>query len=75
MQVTLINDSPFGKQVRVLDHNNSDAEIFSDYIGDHSQATVECRKNDAGYGYLVISLNTSPPVSYQFLKDDEPINL
>lgn len=75
MQITLVNDDPFGNNVRVTDSNAGDQEIFNGYVPEHDEVTITCRENDSGYGNIITYQDNNPGVRRSFLKNSERVSL
>ena len=75
MQVTLLNDDPFGNSFRVTDSNAAGAIIFNGYIAAHNDVVVECRKNDSGYGNIITYQDNNQGIGRSFINDGDVISL
>lgn len=76
MQVTLVNDDPFGNNVRVIDRNAGNAEIFNGYIAAHGEQILYPRQNDSGYGNITTYQDGNPSgIQRSLLNDGERISL
>ena len=76
MTVYLVNDDPFGNNVRVIDKNAGDAQIFNGYINANSEQVIpDCRENDSGNGNIATSQDGNPWIGRSFLKEGDRISL
>lgn len=75
MNITLVNDDPFGNNVRVVDANAGDNQIFNNFIPAHGEQPLVCRENDAGYGNIATYQDGGPRINRSFLKEGERISL
>lgn len=75
MYVTIVNDDPFGNNLKVTDRNAGDALIWQGYLAAHNEVDIECRENDAGYGNIATFQDNNPGVGRSFLKNGDRITL
>lgn len=75
MWITLVNDDPFGNNVRVTDSNNGDSECFRGPIGAHGEASFECVENGAGFGNIITYQDNNKGVGRSFLHDGDRVSL
>lgn len=60
IQVFLRNNEAFPNNVRAIDSNNADAEIWNGSIDAYAQQPVLCAQDNAGFGNIVTSSDTNP---------------
>jgi hypothetical protein len=75
MQVTLVNDDPFGNNFRVTDSNAGNVTIFNGYINAHEEVTISCREDGAEYGNIVTYQDNNPGIGRSFLHDGDRVSL
>ena len=75
MNVTLVNDDPFGNNFRVSDNNAGGAVIFNGYIDAHGEAGISIRMDGAGYGNITTYQDNNSGVGRSFLHDGDRVSL
>lgn len=75
MNITLLNDDPFGNNVRVIDENDNGRVIFSGYLPEHSSVPLNCKENYAGYGNIITYQDSNPGLRRGMLKDGDVVSL
>ena len=75
MIVYLLNDDPFGNNVRVVDRNAGDAEVYNGFLDAHAQVQIQCTANSAGYGNLTTYQENNAGINRSLLSEGEVITL
>ena len=75
MNVTLVNNDPFGNNFRVTDNNAGGRVVFNGYIEAHAEVDISIQVNNAGYGNITTYQDGNPGIGRSFLHDGERINL
>jgi hypothetical protein len=75
MMVILVNDDPFGNNVRVTDSNAGGSTIFNGYIPAQGEQSLICQANDSDHGEIITYQDNNPGITRSFLTEGERISL
>ena len=81
INIVLVNDDPFGNNVKVWDRRDSNRIIFDGYLnGDDGSSSGNNRlpldiRESGGYGSIATSKDGNPAVGHDWLRNNDVVNL
>ena len=74
--ITIVNDDPFANNIRVIDKNNGDKELYKGKIAARGTKKItNCTKSSAGYCNISISVDGGSWTNYSLLKPGDKVKI